>query len=161
MLNILNILKDILNRLLHIDYIVDEGTSGNWKYIKYASGWAEAWYRGNIGQVTLSTQLGTDIVSNSIFIDFPFSFVEIPYCILNYEGNSSGYTNVQHSNAGTTTVSKSYGIRLSRIGTSSITLQGNTVSCYVKGRWKSVGGVLLSLLTIKDKELGVVICITC
>lgn len=149
MLNILNILKKILERFSHIDYIVDEGTSGNWKYIKYASGWAEAWYRGNIGQITLGTALATDIVSNSFHIDFPFAFIETPFCILNYEGNSSGYANVQHSNAGLTTTTKSYSIRLSRIGTSSIALQGNTVSCYVKGRWKSVGGghYLASLLS--------------
>lgn len=159
MLNILNILKEILNRLSHTDYIVEqESTEDGWTYIKYASGWAEAWFRGNIGEITLSTALGTDIISASFFIDFPFSFTEIPYCVLNYEGNSTGYASVQHSNAGTTTVSRSYGIRLARIGSSAITLKNNMVSCYAKGYWKSTGGVLLSLLTLKTKRLGVAIC---
>lgn len=120
------------------DYIVEEGTTEDgWSYIKYASGWAEMWFRENIGQVTLGTVLGTDIVSNPFSINFPFSFIEVPYCVVTYESNSTGYAGVQMVNGNNTTVSKSYGIRLVRMGNSSIALQDNIVSCYARGRWQT------------------------
>ena len=36
----------------NVDYIVEQGTSGNWDYRKWASGKSEAWYSGS---QTLST----------------------------------------------------------------------------------------------------------
>ena len=72
-----------------------------------------------------------------IRIFFPFSFIKVPYCVVTYEGNSTGYAGVQMVNGNNTTVSKSYGIRLVRIGNSSIALQDNIVSCYARGRWQA------------------------
>lgn len=118
------------------DYVIEEGTSGNWRYTKWNSGKYECWYHANYGDITLSTTLGTDIVSNVFTIAFPITFTAVPFCSVNYEGNSTGYCWVQQSNANATTTSRSYGIRLARIGTSSITLNNNYVSCYACGKWK-------------------------
>ena len=118
-----------------VDYVVEQGESGNWTYKKWNGGEVECWYHANYGTITLSTALGTDIVSNGFRFTFPFEFSEVPTCIVCYEGNSTGYAEMQAVGAGgvaTTTQSAMY--RLVRIGSASISLTNNMFSVYVKGR---------------------------
>ena len=117
------------------DYVVEQGESGNWTYKKWNSGEVECWYHANHGTITLSTALGTDIVSNGFRFTFPFEFSEVPTCIVCYEGNSTGYAGMQAVGAGgvaTTTQSAMY--RLVRIGSATISLANNMFSVYVKGK---------------------------
>lgn len=117
------------------DYVVEQGVSGNWTYKKWNSGEVECWYHANYGTITLSTALGTDIVSNGFRFTFPFEFSEVPTCIVCYEGNSTGYAEMQAVGAGgvaTTTQSAMY--RLVRIGSATISLANNMFSVYVKGK---------------------------
>lgn len=117
------------------DYVVEQGTSGNWKYRKWNSGEVECWYRANYGTITLSTALGTDIVSNGFRFTFPFEFSEVPTCIVCYEGNSTGYAEMQAVGAGgVATKTQSAMYRLVRIGSASISLTNNMFSLYVKGK---------------------------
>ena len=118
-----------------VDYVVEQGESGNWTYKKWNSGEVECWYHANYGTITLSTALGTDIVSNGFRFTFPFEFSEVPTCIVCYEGNSTGYAEMQAVGAGggaTTTQSAMY--RLVRIGSATISLTNNMFSIYVKGK---------------------------
>ena len=118
-----------------INYVVEQGESGNWTYKKWNSGEVECWYHANYGTITLSTALGTDIVSNGFRFTFPFEFSEVPTCIVCYEGNSTGYAEMQAVGAGgvaTTTQSAMY--RLVRIGSATISLANNMFSLYVKGK---------------------------
>ena len=117
------------------DYVVEQGESGNWTYKKWNSGEVECWYHANYGVITLSIALGTDIVSNGFRFTFPFEFSEVPTCIVCYEGNSTGYAEMQAVGAGggaTTTQSAMY--RLVRIGSATISLANNMFSVYVKGK---------------------------
>ena len=117
------------------NYVIEQGKIGNWTYRKLNSGEVECWYHANYGTITLSTALGTDIVSNGFRFTFPFEFSEVPTCIVCYEGNSTGYAEMQAVGAGgvaTTTQSAMY--RLVRIGSASISLTNNMFSLYVKGK---------------------------
>ena len=117
------------------DYVIEQGESGNWTYKRWNSGEVECWYHANYGTITLSTAVGTDIVSNGFRFTFPFEFSEVPTCIVCYEGNSTGYAEMQAVGAGggtTTTQSAMY--RLVRIGSASISLANNMFSVYVKGK---------------------------
>lgn len=120
-----------------VDYIVEQGTSDGWTYHKWNSGLAECWYRGNLGSITLSITLGTThIVSNAVRLTFPITFTSIPSCVIGYEGNGTGYADIQYINSTFTSTTQSYAVRLARMGQSSITLTNNYFTCHVVGRWK-------------------------
>lgn len=58
------------------DYVVDEGTSGNWTYRKWSDGTAECW-----SKQTLSCGLK----SGSVTVNFPFPFTEPPVVTMSAE----------------------------------------------------------------------------
>lgn len=118
-----------------IDYIVEQGTSGNWAYRKWDSGIAECWWSGNYGSVTLSIPLGTDIVSATIQLAFPFTFTEVPSCVIGFEGSPTGYASLQYPGVQASTT-QSQGFRLVRIGSQSVTLANCRFTATVHGKWK-------------------------
>lgn len=130
----------LLNEILQLylaNAIVEEYDSGDWHIKKYVNGYAECFGRVNVGNVTLSTALGTDIVSGAIAVSFPFTFSELPKCCnVSYEGNTSGYATLQNYNGSQMTTSRAYAVRLSRIGNASITLANNIFDVHVLGKYK-------------------------
>ena len=89
--NLKNMLKNIAYKLgLIADYIVEYGTSGNWKYEKWASGKAEAWYQktSNIN-FNLTAAFG---YYTSWGINFPSGlFTTAPIVIGNLHNNYAGF----------------------------------------------------------------------
>lgn len=67
-------------KALSYDYVIEEGTSGNWKYRKWKGGRVEAWGKQNMGSQTPSSwgggiyykELNWSIPSG-IFPDAPYS----------------------------------------------------------------------------------------
>ena len=53
------------------DYIVEQGTSNGWTYQKYASGYADLWWRGNV-TVTSYTAEGSMVYTNRFSLTMPF-----------------------------------------------------------------------------------------
>lgn len=118
--------------------IVETGSLNGWTWEKRADGMAFATLRRNIGTVTCLNALGNMYASNSISVAFPFTFVEIPICILKHESNDTGYAFDYSTGPATeaTTTTKSHSIRLARIASASIALNGVVIVCTVQGRWK-------------------------
>ena len=56
---------------LGLDYITDQGVSGNWTYRKWKSGFAECWARHDFAATTASGHLQSGV-------RFPFSFSSSP-----------------------------------------------------------------------------------
>lgn len=111
------------------DYIVEQGTSGNWTYRKWYSGIAECWYKGNVTFPSTTTGSGVEnIYLNYVDISFPFTFTSNPMATCSVAWR---YGEWVQCHAGTTTV------RIRKFantnGTNSTT---NDVSIDVKGRWK-------------------------
>lgn len=64
-------LAELLAALGVKDYIVEQGTSGNWTYQKYASGYADLWWRGTVTP-TSYTAVGSMVYTNIIRLSMPF-----------------------------------------------------------------------------------------
>ena len=55
------------------DYIVEQGTSGGWTYQKYASGYADLWWRGDVTVTSYTAVGGGSMVYTNIFnLTMPF-----------------------------------------------------------------------------------------
>lgn len=96
---------------LGLDWIVEEGTSGEWWYRKWNSGKAECGiYDHNFGKVDHKTQwgamFGTD--SQQTFGAYPFAFSKKPFVNISFNGDGSGtsshqsYIAAAHSQSTTT-----------------------------------------------------------
>ena len=72
-----NGLQYLITKLMGVDFIVEEGTSGIWTYRKWNSGIAECW--GNWeGRITEYAQPMSGLHAYSTSVYFPFTFTEKP-----------------------------------------------------------------------------------
>lgn len=112
------------------DYVVEQGTSGGWTYIKLKSGIAMCWVRyfGNVNAA--ANNWSGYYYSGSIEVDFPFAFKTLE--AINFDGGSNDYLNFARNFASTVTQA-----RFIIAGHSAdATNVGIDVSISAKGRWK-------------------------
>lgn len=74
---------------LGIDYVVEQGTSGEWWYRKWKSGRAECGIDfKQFGEITSWTQSGIGYITSELsFGAYPFSFAARPYTSIAFEGD--------------------------------------------------------------------------
>lgn len=118
-----------LRQLMGIqDYIIEQGVSGNWTYYKYASGYADLWWRGTVTP-TSYTAVGSMVYTNIISLSMPFGVT----------GNVVVTGSVQNlhmiCNTDWSYVGKTVSFRMLRAA--SMTLGAQTVSLRVTGKWKA------------------------
>ena len=128
-----------MNKLdkLGIDYVVEQGKSGEWWYRKWKSGRAECGIDSKqFGQQTLSPLTGNTLYGTGdlSFGAYPFSFASRPYTCVIFEGDSSNSRRgsfVAQKHSTSTTLSPSFFV----VDWSSGTI---TPMCgiYVCGRYK-------------------------
>lgn len=73
MTNNFNLINNNISKI-SIDYIVEQGTSGDWYYRKYASGWAELWAYKTSSLTTIAGQSSAAHVS----LNYPFALTSQP-----------------------------------------------------------------------------------
>ena len=61
-----------------VDYIIEQGSSGNWNYTKWNSGKLEQWYYGNPGAYTCSTAKGNWYSGGDLTFTYPIPFIATP-----------------------------------------------------------------------------------
>ena len=111
-----------------IDFIVESGTSGIWKYRKWNSGLAECWGTHTQG-LTTSRTWGPLYRGEAFDLAYPFTFAEVPQEIYGFSSNVSAIalTYSQNNTTRTTTYNAVY-------------YQNTTIeihlNLYVRGRWK-------------------------
>lgn len=120
-------LAELLAALGVKDYIVEQGTSGNWTYQKYASGYADLWWRGTVTP-TSYTAVGSMVYTNIIRLSMPFG-VTGNVVVTGTGDNLHILTNVDWSYA-----NKTVSFRLLRAA--SMTLGEQIVALRVVGKWK-------------------------
>lgn len=120
-------LAELLAALGVKDYIVEQGTSGNWTYQKYASGYADLWWRGTVTP-TSYTAVGSMVYTNIISLSMPFG-VTGNVVITGSVQNLHMICNTDWSYSG-----KTVSFRMLRAA--SMTLGNQTVSLRVVGKWK-------------------------
>lgn len=112
-----------------IDYIAEQGTSGNWTYRKWYSGIAECWYRGNVTFPTTTTETGVDgFYINYKDLTMPITFAGNAMATCSIAWSYSEWVQC-HAWSATVRVRKFANVN----GTNNAT---NGISIDVKGRWK-------------------------
>lgn len=120
---------DELRQALGIkDYIIEQGISGNWTYQKYASGYADLWWRGTVTP-TSYTAVGSMVYTNIIRLSMPFG-VTGNVVVTGTGDNLHILANVDWSYA-----NKTVSFRLLRAA--SMTLGAQVVALRVMGKWKT------------------------
>lgn len=119
---------DELRQALGIkDYIIEQGISGNWTYQKYASGYADLWWRGTVTP-TSYTDVGSMVYTNIIRLSMPFG-VTGNVVVTGSVQNLHMICNTDWSYSG-----KTVSFRMLRAA--SMTLGNQTVSLRVVGKWQ-------------------------
>lgn len=121
-------LAELLAALGIKDYIIEQGISGNWTYQKYASGYADLWWRGTV-KPTSYTTVGSMVYTNIISLSMPFG-VTGNVVVTGSGDNLHMICNTDWSYAG-----KTVSFRMLRAA--SMTLGNQTVSLRVVGKWKT------------------------
>lgn len=109
------------------DIVISHGTTGNWRFTKWASGDAELWYYGTV-KPTSTSAIGNGIYTNIISLKAPFG-VTGNVCITGTAQNLYFLSNTDWSYA-----NKTISFRLQR--QASMTLGALEVMLYVSGKWK-------------------------
>lgn len=120
------------------DYVVEQGTSNNWNYRKWNSGYAECWCTMAISNKACSTAVGSWYRTAELkFNKYPFTFAATPNVNMFFE-TGSGTGGLVWTAGTTSDVTSSkiqphqfYIIRMA----SSTSISGN-VHIQVKGKWK-------------------------
>lgn len=120
-------LAELLAALGVKDYIVEQGTSGNWTYQKYASGYADLWWRGTVTP-TSYTAVGSMVYTNIISLSMPFG-VTGNVVVTGSVQNLHMICNTDWSYSG-----KTVSFRMLRAA--SMTIGNQTVSLRVVGKWQ-------------------------
>lgn len=120
-------LAELLAALGVKDYIIEQGISGNWTYQKYASGYADLWWRGTVTP-TSYTAVGSMVYTNIISLSMPFG-VTGNVVVTGSAQNLHMICNTDWSYSG-----KTVSFRMLRAA--SMTLGNQTVSLRVVGKWQ-------------------------
>lgn len=120
-------LAELLAALGVKDYIIEQGISGNWTYQKYASGYADLWWRGTV-KPTSYTTVGSMVYTNIISLSMPFG-VTGNVVVTGSVQNLHMICNTDWSYSG-----KTVSFRMLRAA--SMTLGNQTVSLRVVGKWQ-------------------------
>ena len=131
----INAAFDILDKL-GVDYVVEQGKSGEWWYRKWHSGRAECGIDNkNFGDIDHKSNWGGMFASNQrSFGNYPFAFASRPFTVISFQSTSNG----SHSSyvAQANTQSTTEAPKFSLIDPNSGTALGATFGIYVCGRYK-------------------------
>jgi hypothetical protein len=111
------------------DYIVAQGTSGNWSYRKWNSGLAECWHYKWITPTALSSTGQILTKGYTSLLTFPFDFINENYTAVASVAHSNGsgvVIRVEHTSAKQ--------IRVTWEGSDNVLSTG--LNIYVAGHWK-------------------------
>ena len=79
------------------DYPIERGTSGDWRYVKWKSGWCECWKKQRVDDVVCTTAWGNGFVSANISLgSYPFAFSARPIQNVSIHQTSSGSYSIRY-----------------------------------------------------------------
>lgn len=112
------------------DWIVEEGTSGIWKYRKWASGNAECWAAEHKKSLGMTGGFGNVYIANAGIVSLPFTFSAVPRVFVDADNN----------NAGMVAWTSVYQRTTTNFGYFAVSASSKTADLYVsytvKGLWK-------------------------
>ncbi len=122
---------DELRQALGIkDYIIEQGISGNWTYQKYASGYADLWWRGDVTPTSYTTE-GSMVYTNIFKLTMPFGVGVTGKVVVTGSGDNLHIV----CNTGWNFADKTVHFRLLRA--KALKLGPQTVCLRVTGKWST------------------------
>ena len=122
-------LKSLLDSVKN-DYVIEQGTSGDWTYRKWNSGLAECWYSASLGSVAITSAWGSTYYYNVSAVNYPITFIAKPIVIPQVE-SGSGNAWISYDNNGNASRTSYFPLYASKSGTYACRL-----NLYVIGKWK-------------------------
>ena len=131
----INAAFDILDRL-GVDYVVEQGKSGEWWYRKWNSGRAECGIDNkNFGDMAHTRKWGGMFVSTQkSFGNYPFAFASRPFTVISFQSTTTGTYSSYVAQSNTQSVTEAPKFYL--VDPNSGTALGATFGIYVCGRYK-------------------------
>ena len=127
MTNNFNLINNNISKI-SIDYIVEQGSSDDWYYRKYASGWAELWaYKTS----TLTTIAGQSSAAH-VSLNYPFTLTSNPKYFASFGVDAQAFCWLTYVGANTVNI-EAYGK-----GNGSANGTVCWFSLYVIGKWANV-----------------------
>lgn len=83
-----------------VDYVIEEGTSGSWRYRKWKSGRLEQWRRADTGTYTINQANGALYVGNWYPLTYPIEFYDYPSVTANASLDTTAYVILTQLDAG-------------------------------------------------------------
>lgn len=119
------------------DYVVEYGTSGNWKYRKWNSGTAECWGSFvHTNSVTCDKAWGvvyeTPHIGGAV-PNYPITFIDVPHSSVDVQGTGSAYMSLERMGQ---TKSHIGSLFMTRPNTGTVYSAGFTITVHAIGRWK-------------------------
>lgn len=135
---------DLLDTGYVVDYIVEQGEAGRWKYEKWNSGKMECWGTFGVNSLTTSTQWGTLYTGTWMHTDnnknarqYPVPFVEEPTvsATLTVSSGANGWlmTNFENNIGTLSTHAPAYQV----VRTTNATITSPRIHYHVVGKWKN------------------------
>lgn len=90
MLDVKALLTKVLDAIKG-DYVIEQGTSGQWLYTKWDSGKLEQWYVGSPGYYTIGTTRGQLRSGGTITYTFPIPFHDYPSVVVGATLSTEAY----------------------------------------------------------------------
>lgn len=118
-----------------VDYIIDEGTEGNWTWVKWNSGKMEEWYSEKKTISITGAQVSKACFCGTITtgLTFPKTFIEAPNFTYNMSSNSGSPAHFMSSSYITTTSTGK--VNIYRLASGGASPEVNYTLKYI-GRWK-------------------------
>lgn len=116
----------------YADYVVEQGTSGNWTYRKWDSGTLEQWYESGDTTYAITTARGNLYTGNWLSSTYPIEFVGYPRSSASVSLGTTAYAVFAQVDNRFTDTAWIRGVCGSSIASSS----GYHFSIYAIGRWK-------------------------
>lgn len=96
---------ETINTLNARDYVIEQGTSGVWSYVKWNSGRCEL-YAYNPSNIAVNNQQGTALYrSNVVTLNLPFRVYNMTACVTCTDVNAWASSNTYRSTTGNTAIS--------------------------------------------------------
>ena len=122
----------LINGTSVADFVVEQGTSGNWSYTKWNSGKLECWFSGNPGSYAVSSARGSLYSGNFISYTYPIQFISAPSVTANVTLSASAYAVFTHISSASATGCQ---IRICSSGSISAS-SAFLINIYAIGKWK-------------------------
>lgn len=114
-----------------VDHVIEQGTTGNWTYVKWASGRAEAWGVFAFNSLPVTQAWGSLYETAKQHVIFPVGlFVAVPNCQLTQTGNSASF--LELADELDATRSQNFWF----VRATSLSSANFTIHAHVTGRWK-------------------------